>query len=117
MNNDNNNQMNMPNVNHKRGKYIVVNPQTKLLIAKQAKRIGVDATIGRHHRLQLKYGTVSYWATKYARAKAAVGVFCVVCLYQFMTLSIYICGVCVMQEESQQLLSVVLLINQRRHRC
>lgn len=65
----NNNQSNRP----KRGKYVVVNPQHKLLLAKQAARNGIQPTIDAHDRLQLKYATVGYWRAKYARAKREAG--------------------------------------------
>ena len=47
-------------VNGKRGKYIVVSPANKLLIAKQAVRNGILAAIAAHSRLDLKYATLAH---------------------------------------------------------
>ena len=78
-NNNNNNQPNVPDINipalssRKRGKYCVVNPQHKLLIAKEAARSNIRAAIESHPRLALKYSSVAMWKVRYERAKTKYG--------------------------------------------
>ena len=71
----------------KRGKYVVISPSHKLLVAKEAARIGVNATINNLPRLNLKYSSLSYWSNKYKKAKDDLGT-SVYLLYMYQCVSI-----------------------------
>ena len=56
-----------------RGKYVCVSPAVKLVIAKQAARIGIHGAIANNAGLKLKYMTVKLWRDKYLKAKREQG--------------------------------------------
>ena len=60
-----------------RGKYVVVSPAVKLVIAKQAAVAGIHAAIANNKGLGLKYMTVKLWRDKYLKAKREQGMFAI----------------------------------------
>lgn len=63
----------------KRGKYCIVSPGMKLLLAKQAARVGAEAVIRQHSRLALKTSTLKLWVKKYKMQKDALGIIYILC--------------------------------------
>ena len=75
---DVNNQLERPDANaysnpNKRGKYIIISPSHKLLLAKEVDRTSVSECMANHPRLKLKYTTLVYWCKQYKRGKATYG--------------------------------------------
>ena len=86
--NNNNSQREQLNVvanvssrNDKRGRYIHLNANTKLIIAKRASRDGVIGAINCHKGLALKYSSVSLWKVKYEQAKRIKSIHLFIRLY------------------------------------
>ena len=59
--------------NKSRGKYLIIDADNKLIIAKQSDRIGIQQTINKYKEKKLKYNTVFGWRKQYRKAKAILG--------------------------------------------
>ena len=57
----------------KRGAYVVLTPDEKLAIAKQAVEKGIHRTIADNTKFKLKYMSVRDWRDKYLQTKARTG--------------------------------------------